>query len=468
MTKLKVERTVNDLIARMQASGFLSTDGPERRELARRVVLGIPARLPTEESLQRVLDVNYEPGTFTLAERKVSPRYISILEEEPYEDWVRREAAEDMDRLLTQLDRVAPWLVAPIVSKEGLPHTVLDCLECSFSGEAKLADQVYQQEYTDVFRRINLTFLTGWPRLPITEYDAVNSAMLDLGLQLAEKCQALDLSALMRVAAASGLVGLNHKHNASATSTLHSDRIIGVKLDEGSEYASARVFSELVQRAEEGWAIDCEEELWAMVLEKESSRNLVFFTDDCLETVLDLKLIENMLDANPSLYVHLVPRATRVGNDASYCDVRTLLHTTVFEALHSHEMAGRLTVESMGPLSGNVNARRLSAPIIEHLNRADCVIVKGARSFESLQGIKRNVFFAFAVCRSLSESVTGVNAETGGLVLIHQRPDKNSFADFRQRHLRPVETPSGRRMWLAGRTALETVGQDKEESDVAG
>jgi hypothetical protein len=459
MTKSNPEQAINHLIARMQASGFLPVDGPESKELARRIVLGIPARLPAEKSLQNILDADYEAGTFTLAERKGSPPYISVVEEESYEDWIRREAAEDMDRLVTCLNKHLPWLTTPVVYREELMDTVLNCLEYGFTGEAKLCEQVYQQGYTDVFRRINLTFLTGWPRLPITEYDAVNSVMFNLGMQLAEKCQALDLSVLMRVTAASGLVGLNHKHNASATSVLHPAGIRGVELEEKSEQASARVFSELVKRADEGWAIDCEREFWPMVLEGERSRNLVFFTDDYLETILDLKLIERMLQTNPFLRVHLVPRATRVGNDAGYCDIQIFLHTTTFEKLHSYEMAGRLSVESMGPLSGYVNALYLAAPVVDRMNRADCAVIKGARSFESLQGIKKDAFFAFAVCRGLSESVTGINAETGGLVLIHQRPGGKSFAGFRQRHQRCVKTPSGRKMWLAERTVLDTVEQ---------
>jgi hypothetical protein len=454
-----LETPVRRLVDQMVCSGSLATVDSDTPALIRRVLLGAPARMPTRAEFGAIFDDNYEPGTFTLGERETAPDYLSVTDKESYADWVLREVAEDAERLIPLLADACPWIVPPGVSSEELARETLELLACRFGTSRELKDDTYQQEYSDVFRRAVLARLTGYPRLPFTEYDRLNSKLLNLGLAIASKCDDLELSVLMMVSVACGLVGLNHKRSAAAASPLHSNRIIPIDLEGPPRDIAESVFTELLDRVRDGWAIDCEGKFLSLLGGGTGQFRLVFFTDDYLETIIDMKLIEKLLTHFPALHVRVVPRANRVGNDASSCDLRLLLQMPSFGLLKDFETRGRFAVEAMGPLSGNVNGRYLSRPVVCHLRGADAVVVKGARSFESLQGMKKNVFFSFAVCRSLSESVTGIDAETGALVLIHQPPGDTSFAGFRERHKRAVRNESGRTMWLASRTTVDIVGR---------
>lgn len=447
----------DELVARLTAMGFLvgCDEILKKRQTAVDIILGMPSERPSSNLSREIFIRDYEPGTFAISERKTNPLFIGVDDQSAFEKWVFDEAESDLERLLPCLQRVCPWQLPPGRKIETIPGKVLDCLEFEINGTT-LAEHIYQQEYTDIFRRIHLIYLTGWPLMPFNEYDGINNHLLEIGLELAERCAALDTDMLLRFTAAAGLAALNHKRNASATAILYNKSIIPIDFEDPLPHIIDTTFPALLEKAQEGWKID-NENLFFKMLSSKRTQVMTFFTDDFLEGILDLKLMERLLEEHPGLQITVVPRAIRFGNDMGFADIINLLNKEIFQDLKNFFEKGRLKVEPMGPLSGTVNGLRLSRDVLTRIKSSDILFFKGARSYECSQGINRNCFFAFSVCRNISESVTGIDAETGGLVLVYQEPGKKSFCGFRQRHLRPLVLPSGRKAWLAEKTALDAI-----------
>ena len=451
---------IKTLMSKLESAGFLYGPYQDPKLNAKHILLGMPLQMAKKSLLDNVFAQGYEPGTFTTGERKARPEYINVDDPSNFEDWVLGEAQSDLCRLIPLVEKHCRWTLPPKHDLDSIPSAVLECLDFRFDGNAILADEVFQQEYTDVIRRLNCIYLTGWPRLPFTEYDDINSQLLPVGLSIASKCENVDITTLLRISAASGLVGINFKRNASATSVLYNNSIIPVTFDQPIEKLADHIFTALLDKSEEGWGIDCENEFIRLVLNSSKKISLILFTDDFLESILDLKLVETILRQNLDLKVTIIPRASRFGNDASYQDIYYFLQQNTFRYLSDCIAKGRLSIEARGPLSGNVNGLRLSTLILNKIMASDIVFAKGARSFECLQGLKKPAFFAFAVCRSISEAVTGINAETGKLVLIYQEQGAISFSGYRKRHLRPTVSSSGRTFWLAERTTAEILAKE--------
>ena len=138
-----------------------------------------------------------------------------------------------------------------------------------------------------------------------------------------------------------------------------------------------------------------------------------------------------------------------------------LLDKPVFRALKMQISHGRLEICADGPRLGTVNGLKISQSVADRLKRCDAVFVKGARAYEMLQGIGKLAYFGFAVCREISEAVTGIDAETGALVFIRQQPYQRTFSGFRDRRMRPHEFRPGRTSFLCRVTA-----KDVHESDL--
>jgi hypothetical protein len=97
----------------------------------------------------------------------------------------------------------------------------------------------------------------------------------------------------------------------------------------------------------------------------------------------------------------------------------------------------------------------MSSEVASILLASDLVDVRGARNYETMQGLLKKIYFGFAVCREISESITGLDAESGALVFIRQDQGVASFKGFRKRNQRTKISKFGRRYGLAEMTALE-------------
>ncbi|MCK4731921.1 MAG: hypothetical protein KAT65_05620 [Methanophagales archaeon] len=101
----------------------------------------------------------------------------------------------------------------------------------------------------------------------------------------------------------------------------------------------------------------------------------------------------------------------------------------------------------------------MSKEVAALIENSNTIFVKGARSYEMLQGIKKTAYFAFVVCREFREAVTGLDARNLPLVLIRQGSGECSFRNFKYRAKRRYTFPDGRTIYIAERTAIEYINK---------
>lgn len=77
------------------------------------------------------------------------------------------------------------------------------------------------------------------------------------------------------------------------------------------------------------------------------------------------------------------------------------------------------------------------------IQESDMLDIRGARNFEMMQGINKDSFFGFMVCREFSEATIGLPAKDTPLIYMRQPAGERSFSDFRQRRVR---TTRGRKI----------------------
>jgi 2'-5' RNA ligase len=418
-------------------------------EAACRLILGFPSDAAARKDVEALFGEEFFPGTFAIGEIDDNPNLLCLKTSIGYDSWVRQEVRQEIAALKRSPHCVTDWK-----GDANIEDSVLEILEHNMPGGKRLRDVIALQEYTDIFRRVILSLAIGDPEREIDTFQKLNEIGRGIALPIVASLDGWSLQHLLKISLAAGLVGLNLKTAAAATSQIHKSGIIPIEPNLESNEQIEQVFERLRENAAKPMAIDYWEDYNARVLHAESP-NLVVFTDDYIETIFDLKLIERQLDYNSTLRVWLIPRARRYGNDASYSDVIRLLKDPVFRSLKLQEESGRLRVCPNGPRLGTVNGLRISQDVADQLIRCDAVFVKGARAYEMLQGIGKHAYFGFAVCREISEAVTGVDAETGDLVFIRQRPFEPTFLRFRERGPRLHQFRSGRASSLCPVTARD-------------
>jgi len=141
-----------------------------------------------------------------------------------------------------------------------------------------------------------------------------------------------------------------------------------------------------------------------------------------------LKFYNELLGEFPHIEIDCVPRSIRCGNDATWQDVEEFL-----DHFPNLKKSPRFRVHKAGPKLGTVNLLKLDHNIMDLLEITDIVDARGARNFEMMQGINRDAYFSFMVCREFSEAVTGLFAEDTPLIFLRQPAGEKSFEGFRQR-----------------------------------
>ncbi|MBU4263353.1 MAG: hypothetical protein KKC76_15965 [Proteobacteria bacterium] len=448
------EKVTQSLMAAGQIDSNVQTDR-ETEEMVFRLILGFPPEPARPADVIELFGGDYFPGTFAIGEIDQNPDFLCGETSIGYGPWVRREIKREI-KAMKDVGR----LDAGMIGVCNIEDDVLDLLSHKFENGRRLCDMIALQEYTDIFRRLTLALLFGETECELNTYKALNEMGGAIALAIVAGLDEWPLHELLKISLAAGLLGLNLKTSAAATSQIHTPGIIPLDLCKSSREQVNVTLHRLCEKVEEGMALDYWQDYEKQILCGQP-RTLVVFTDDYIETIFDLKFIERQLYHNPNLTVSLIPRARQYGNDASYEDVMRLLEKPVFQSLKLQNKNGRLEICADGPRLGTVNGLKISQSVADRLKHCDAVFVKGARAYEMLQGIGKTAYFGFAVCREISEAVTGIDAETGALVFIRQQPYQRTFSGFRDRRTRPYEFRHGRTSFLCRVTA-----KDCHESDL--
>jgi len=326
----------------------------------------------------------------------------------------------------------------------------------------ELAEQVWNQEYSDVIRRIEMLWLYGNPDHQVDTYAHTNKFGKRLALRVIDGLEAyhrnLQPQDWYRLSVAAGLVGLQEKTSFAATSGINPSSVVAWDRAEPDHENVERILKELLEIISRTHVIDDSDLYFNEVLKDKSKLKVVSFPDDYIETIFLLKFYEKQLLYNPNLEIYCVPKSVRCGNDATWRDIEQLLRAPLFKELAEiMSKQGRFKLVREGPKTGGLNFNKLSERVIKIVQESHCLDVRGARAYEMAQGVLKPVYFSFAVSREMSESVTGLDAESKHLVILRQNAGEKSFRGFRQRHTRRKRAPSGREYMVAPYAAIDYI-----------
>ena len=429
---------------------------PARRQALTRFILFREPHPASRDDLERYFGPHRLPGTAPIGLRRNRPElFQDTLNEDclPFADWLARSLRRGLDSALAAQSPQNSHLLTER-EKTDILRAAGRMLAYRTESGAALLEIIPQQMYEDVFMRmLGLLLYPDDPEREIHLYRGFNALCHRLGLVLLDAMNrrhiigpgSADISRLIRAAVLSGYVGINLKSSASAASALLNRSLLSIpkKWTRDLKTAAAVSISDLMSVAEElldlaedpnrAFALDSSSLYKAEVVDCSEPTLAVFFCDDYLESLIDLKRFEAMLDQNRHLRVLFVPRSGRYGNDLAYSDLPGILAEPPFLALHRHLDMGRLRISSHGPRSGCLDPRDVSRYLIREIdllgkNRKIILETKGCRNFEMLQGRLPVPWYAAFNCnRALSIRTVGVD---GPPVFLRIPPGAKAYDGF--------------------------------------
>lgn len=417
-------------------------------------ILYLDDHIATPNQLNALFEAgDHLPGTFAISERKESPGFLPEAEKDlGYRRWIEQVFQRDLT-LLRQSLAASTW---SNWDTDDLVHRGAALLDLPLPDGQILSDLVPNQIYSDIVRRVLMLLLFEDPSTIIHTFASLNDRCHQIAMYLLRNRDILDPEAQMKRTVLAGLIGLDQKDTASATSHIVKTRVIPIGT---ADYPiqPEQIYQDLMSRIRfENWGINYWPDFQTEIIEQRQKYMLAWLTDDYIETIFDLDLIKLLLELNPHLSISVIPRRFQYGNDASYPDVMRLLTLPEFASLC---LTPRFRVCDDGPRLGTVDPRAISPKMAEWICEADCLMIKGARAYEMMQGVRKPAYFGYTVCRELSEMVTGLDSSLALPVLIRQAPGERSYCDFRASAVRRIRFQSGRTVGLAGMTACEYAGQ---------
>ena len=428
-----------------------------RPEQVVQIIIKPPPNVADRGTLRKLFDDEYVPGLFWICERVASADFLWDENIRDYGEWVRHVARAALQSLTARSGSPGPFTRLNHQTIEFLADSVLGTLELPCQGRTLAACHTNQQADALIWRIIKL-FLFGDPDTDLPtqqEFNGLARAIISPILNcLADR----SIDELWRIAIDAGLIGVDLKESFLGTQiTGPGSMSRAIPLKVGSRIASAHeVLDELVRRSTEPLGIDFRREYDAEVLAAPGPRSVAWLTDDYIETAFDLKLIEAQMQMKPDLFFTVIARDGSHRQDASYEDVMTLLTGEMsFASLRELHKSGRLHVCPAGPRTSSIDGGMLSQEAADHLAAAHVVVIKGARSYEMLQGLKKPAYYCLSGNHSFTESLTGLDMSLAQGILLRQDPGVLTYADFKARATRRAYAKSGREYGLARMTASE-------------
>ena len=404
------------------------------------------------ELIKQLFEEEYEPGLFRINERLPDTPFLKDEEIRDYREWASCIARAHLLSLWGYMGKEKSMQK----ESELLIKALLAVLEMPYRGTPLSASHTNQEADSLISQVIRLLVFND-PHFNMPIQRDLNNSARQIVTPILDCFDCLSLDKMWKVSIDAGLIGAEIKETSSGGRALHRslNRAIPLRTDSGPATPQS-VLHALMRRCSEPLGIDFRQEYFAEVLAKRMPRSLVWFTDDYIETMFDLKLIESQMRINPGLSVSVIPRDGSHGQDASFEDVMELLaEERSFAELDNLQRPGRLHLCSNGPRTSCIDGRKLSEELATHVVNADVVVVKGARSYEMLQGLKKRTYFCLSGSCSFTESLTGLDMDLAQGIMLRQDPGVLTYADFRAQSTRRALARSGREYGLARMTATE-------------
>ena len=286
--------------------------------------------------------------------------------------------------------------------------------------------KLYNQEVVDILRRISVFTVTGELGENFDTAKRFNEFSHKVMPLVMKKITAMNFSIeeMLKISIISGLSGLDLKGATAAASSHENDGIpmrdlLKLKLEDAADIYLNRLLKEYDNR---NYPIFDFDELIHDIKSNEHF-NLVWMTDDIIESYFDLIIIERLL-FDYDLAITLIPKNGRFGNDASFDDIRRIMSPNLNEFMKQ----GRFKLCNKGPLMAAANLRKLSREHASEILSSDAVVLKGCRISEMFNGgLNAHVYVAYSIVRKVSEKVTGYSAQNMATLFFHLNPGEYGF-----------------------------------------
>jgi hypothetical protein len=418
----------------------LNASSPSFQSDLLRLILSKEMNVAPSKRIERFFGPYRIPGTSSIGQRRLLPElFQDTLEDrvETYDQWLTRILKQTILRMKTHHSVLSGQNLS-VRFQDELIEKVRIMLDFKDKDGTLLCEMIPQQMYEDVFIRmiimiiekdvapdepyIYLTFNRISHRLAMSLLSCLDSD----GVLCSNDSGILQL---IHIAVLSGYVGINLKSSASAASTLLNRELIPFEKNWIKDMKSVNAVSaqkldniskqmiSISKTSGHSFGLDSIHMYFQEVVDASGPTLLVFFSDDYMETLIDLKRFEIMMNRNHQLHVLFVPRNGRYGNDFAYEDMTEILTDPVFEKLFLRRRQGRFIVCPNGPMAGCIDARYISAKLIEQieiLSQGKILIfeTKGCRNFEMLQGsLSAPWYTSFNCNRALSIRTVGIDME---------------------------------------------------------
>ena len=405
-------------------------------------------------SRSRLLSVkHFAPESFTVSDRINAMPFLTEMQR-GFDDWCRELILDQLSRAgLISTDQPSSF-----GNQLQLVRRNLDLLlEFEVEGK-KLGEAIWNQEFIDVLRRIITYTVCGDPTAPFDTHVAFNQFSRNLMPPVIDllRQHRYTPQEILTLSIYSGLSGLDMKGSGAAASTFAHAGIPMEPLMSVSPSDAALLYWNQLRTG-----IDASRPIfeWRQ-FEEESTANgpshIAWFTDDLIETYLDLAFLESFLMQCDLLHVTLISRSGIFGNDASYEDILSILASDLFPTLSTLLKCNRLQVCSKGPSMGALNLKKLSPEAVRIVAASDIVVVKGCRAHEMVQGgLNKPSYTGYVVSREYSESVSGLDARKSPILFFKLDQGEYAFYGFRERHLRLAKFPDRAPIMLCTSTLMD-------------
>ena len=391
---------------------------------------------------------DYIPGLFWVRARREKPDFLLHESETALDQWLLGKLAGELEQLSKSKN------LSETIQKTGkeaiLSHAV-NILMFVGGNDVPFLDKIINQEYSDLFRRIFMLILTGNSLSIYNNHKQFNELGRRIVPLILEKTRRYDFRDRLYQSIASGLIGMDIKEENISTAPVSLDS--SFSLNQGSVSELSDQLERYIGNPNK-IGIDCFSQYDSEVI-KGRNKKIVWITDDYIQTVFELKLIEEQMRFNESLIFTLIPRYDSYANDASYDDVMGMLDFDILSLLHTYYRQKRFCVCRDGMDISTFDGYRLSEEAYAAIAEADIVVLSGARAYEMSQGMNKTVYYTgIAVCKGYTESITGFSKESGKLIFLRQDKGEHSFSEFAKRATRRMKTENGF-IPVAGKTARE-------------
>lgn len=396
------------------------------------IIMGTPYERASINQVYDIVQLDYYPGLFQMSERNEAPAFLLEENEVPFEKWLSQKFRSEIEQLCKSES------LAKKINKVGGEKLIQFCKEIlEFKSEKNdyFVDLIVNQEYSDIFRRIIMFLITGTPFFIYNNHLSFNEIGKKIAPLILKRTEAYCLRDRLYQSIASGMIGMDikEKNISTAPISLNSSLCLdGKSIDEIVDGLDKYIHNNKI-------GIDCFEQYYNEVICGENI-NVVWFTDDYIETIFEMKFIEEQISINDTLTFTLVPRYDSYSNDASYNDICDMLELDELQNLKKYHRIGKFNICRNGMDISTVDFFRMSFELYDIVRRADICVISGARAFEMTQGLKKVVYYTgIAVCKSYTESITGFSRKSGKLIFLRQDVGEHSFRGFRDRAWRKIE-----------------------------